>query len=95
MSVMHILGSLLIGLVIGKLFATLTIRDVWGGRYSFMAVGIIGSILGDVLFRILFEYDLVSKFFQKQVAIMIEMGGGAFVACYILSLFGRKRFIAC
>ena len=93
MSVMHILGAIFIGIVVGRLFATFTLRKIKGGKYTFMVVGIIGALLGDIVFRILYEHDLVSKFFLEQITIVFEMIGGALVACYILNVFGKKQMI--
>ena len=93
MSIMHILGSIFIGVVIGKLFATFTLRKVKGGQYTFMGVGILGSILSDLAFKVLYEHNLVSNFFYKETTIIFEMVVGAVIACYILNLFGKKEII--
>jgi len=93
MSVMHILGGILIGLAVGKLFSTFTLRKVKGGKYTYMLVGIIGSFLCDLAFKFLFEHDLVTSFFYKQTTIIFEMIAGASIACYILNLFGKKETI--
>ena len=69
MSVMHILGAIFIGIVVGRLFSTFTLRKIKGGKYAFMCVGIIGAVVGDVIFRILYEHDLVSKFFLEHITI--------------------------
>ena len=92
-SFMHILGGVVIGLVVGKLFATFSLRKVEGGKYTFMAVGIIGSLLGDALFLVLYEYEIVSEFFYKQTTIIFEMIAGASVACYILHSIGKREQI--
>jgi len=92
-SIMHILGGIVIGLVVGKLFATFTLRKVKGGKYTFMGVGIIGSLLSDLTFKFLVKHDLVSKFFYRQTTIIFEMIAGAAVACYVLHLFGKKEHI--
>jgi len=92
-SIPHILGGIVIGLVVGKFFATFTLRKVKGGKYTFMGVGIIGSLLSDLTFKFLVRHDLVSKFFYRQTSIIFEMIAGAAVACYVLHLFGKKEHI--
>lgn len=94
MSPMHILGAIVVGVVIGKLFATFTLRKVRGGKYTFMAFGAAGSLIGDLLFRVLYEHELVSSFFYARTTIIFEMIAGAGVACYLLNLFGKKEVIS-
>lgn len=93
MSVMHILGSLLIGLVVGRGFSLFTLRKLKGGKYTFMAVGMVGSIGTDVAFKVLYEQDLVSSFFYTETSIIVEMVIGAFAACYLVNLLGRREEI--
>lgn len=92
-SVMHIIGGILIGIIVGRAFAMFTLRKIRGGKYTFMVVGVIGSILCDLVFKFLFENDLVSGFFYKQTTIMVEMVVGAAIACYVLNRFGKKERI--
>jgi uncharacterized membrane protein YeaQ/YmgE (transglycosylase-associated protein family) len=91
---MHILGGVIIGLIVGRLFATFTLRKVRGGRYSFMGVGVIGSLASDLAFKYLYEQGWVSNFFYRETTIIFEMLAGAAVVCYLLNLFGEKEIIS-
>ena len=73
MSFMHIMGGILIGLLVGKLFSIFSLRKVKGGKYSFMAVGAIGSLLSDLVFKFLYEHGLVSNFFYRETTIVMEI----------------------
>jgi len=90
---MHIMGGVIIGLIIGKLFATFTLRKVKGGKYTFMGAGVFGSLASDLTFKFLFDQELVSNFFYRQTTIIFEMIVGASVACYILHRLGKKEKI--
>ena len=93
MSVMHILGGVFIGLITGRIFAMFTLRRVKGGKLTFMAVGVVGSIGADLFFKILYENDLVSNFFYAETSIIVEMVIGAVIACYLVNLLGKKEEI--
>ena len=93
MSIMHILGGMFIGVLVGKIFSTFTLRKVKGGKYTFMIVGIAGSLIADLLFRILHGKGLISSFYYQEVVIIVEMIVGAIVACYLTNLLGKKESI--
>jgi uncharacterized membrane protein YeaQ/YmgE (transglycosylase-associated protein family) len=93
MSFMHILGGILVGIVVGRIFATFTLRKIKWKKFLFMAVGILGSLVCDIIFKTLYEHDLVSNFFYRETTIIIEMIAGASIACYLLNLFGKKEKI--
>lgn len=93
MSVMHILGGLFIGIVVGRIFSMFTLRKLKGGKLTFMLVGVIGSIGADLVFRTLYYNDLVSNFFYAETTIIVEMIFGAVIACYLVNLLGRKEKI--
>ena len=93
MSVMHILGGMFIGVIVGKIFSAFTLRKVKGGKYTFMGVGIAGSLIGDLIFRILHSKGLVSSFYYQEFVIIFEMIGGAIGACYLVNLLGKKESI--
>ena len=93
MSVMHILGGIFIGVLVGKIFSAFTLRKLKGGKYSFMGAGIVGSFGADLIFRFLHDHHLVSSFFYIKFVIIFEMIGGAIVACYLVNLLGKKESI--
>ncbi len=93
MSVMHILGGVLIGLITGRVFSLFSLRKVKGGKLTFMAVGVVGSVGADLVFKVLYEKGLVSNFFWAETTIIIEMVAGAVTACYLLNLLGKKEEI--
>jgi len=93
MSVMHILGGVFVGLVVGRLFSMFTLRRLKGGKITFMVVGVVGSLGADVFFKILYENDLVSNFFYRETTIIVEMICGAILACYLVNLLGRREKI--
>jgi uncharacterized membrane protein YeaQ/YmgE (transglycosylase-associated protein family) len=90
---MHILGGLLIGLVVGRGFSLFTLRKLKGGKYTFMVVGMVGSIGTDLIFKTLYERNLVSSFFYTETSIIVEMVVGALAACYLVNLLGRQEQI--
>jgi len=92
-SFMHVLGGIVIGLIVGRLFSIFTLRKVKGGKYTFMVAGVFGSLGGDAFFRILHVLGFVSNFYYKEVTIIFEMIGGACIASYLLSLLGKKEVI--
>ena len=94
MSFMHILGGIVIGALIGRVFSIFTLRKVKGGKYTFSAVGVAGSLICDLCFKFLYGHGFVSSFYYKEVTIIFEMIGGALVACYILNYFGKKQAIS-
>ena len=91
MSVMHILSGIFIGLVVGRVFGTFTLRKIKGGRYTFMGAGIAGAFIADLTFKFLLSKHLVSGFWYKESVIVFEMIGGAIVACYLVNLLGKKE----
>jgi len=93
MSIMHIAGGIIIGIVIGRLFSIFTLREIKGGKYTYMLVGIIGSIVSDLIFRFLWSNDLVSSFFYKQYVIIFEMIIGSFALCYLVSKLGTRKSV--
>ena len=93
MSVMHILGGIFIGLLVGKVFSAFTLRKIKGGKYTFMGVGIVGAFIADLSFRFLHSRALVSSFYYQETSIIFEMIIGAIGACYLVNLFGKKESI--
>jgi uncharacterized membrane protein YeaQ/YmgE (transglycosylase-associated protein family) len=93
MSFMHILGIILIGSILGRIFAVFTLRKIKGGKYTFMVTGIAGALLFDLLFKTLYERKIISSFFYQEATIIFELIAGALIACYILNLFGKKEKI--
>ena len=93
MSIMHILGGIFIGMLVGKVFAAFTLRKVRGGKYTFMGAGTAGSFAADLTFRFLHSKALVSSFYYQELVIIFEMIAGAIVACYLFNLFGKKESI--
>jgi uncharacterized membrane protein YeaQ/YmgE (transglycosylase-associated protein family) len=93
MSVMHILGGVFVGLLTGRIFGMFTLRKVKGGKLTFMAVGVAGSLGADLLFKILYDHDLVSNFFYAETTIIVEMVIGAVIACYAVNLLGKNEEI--
>lgn len=93
MSIMHILAGAFIGLLIGRIFGAFTLRKVKGGKYAFMGAGVAGSFIADLTFKYLLIKRFVSGFWYKEEIIVLEMIGGAILACYLLSLLGRKESI--
>ena len=93
MSVMHILGGIIVGLVMGRVFSMFTLRKVKGGKITFMITGVAGSLGCDLLFKTLYENQLVSNFYYGETAIIVEMVVGALAACYLVNLLGRKEEI--
>ena len=93
MSVMHILSGIFIGMLVGKIFSAFTLRKVKGGKYTFMSVGIAGSLIGDLIFNFLHSKGIVSSFYYQEFIILFEMIGGAIGACYLVNLLGRKESI--
>ena len=91
MSVMHILGGIFIGLVMGRLFSMFTLRKIKGGKITFMLTGVLGAFLSDFFFRVLFKNNLINAFFYKEFSIIAEMVVGALVVCYLMNLFGKKE----
>jgi uncharacterized membrane protein YeaQ/YmgE (transglycosylase-associated protein family) len=87
---MHLLGGIVIGLTVGRLFSLFTLRKLKGGKVTFMGIGVIGAMLGDLCFRMLHRYDLVSGFFYQEVTIIFEMILGAGIACYLVNFLGKK-----
>ena len=92
MSIMHILGGIFIGALVGRIFSAFTLRKVKGGKYTFMLVGIAGAFIADFTFMYL-NNRLVSSFFYQRSTIIFEMIGGAIVACYLVNLLGKKESI--
>jgi uncharacterized membrane protein YeaQ/YmgE (transglycosylase-associated protein family) len=93
MSVMHILGGVFIGMLVGKIFSVFTLRKLKGGKYSFMAAGVAGSFIGDLTFWFLHNRDLVSSFYYQESVIIFEMICGAIIACYLVNHLGKKESI--
>ena len=77
-----------------QVFSLFTLRKVKGGKFTFMAVGVIGSIGTDLLFKALYEHRLVSSFYYSETSIIVEMVVGAMAACYIVNRLGKKEEIA-
>jgi len=90
---MHILGGIFIGVLVGKIFSAFSLRKVKGGKYTFLIVGIAGSLITDLIFRVLHGKGLISSFYYQEVVIIFEMIGGAIVACYLINLLGKKESI--
>ncbi|MBW2017082.1 MAG: hypothetical protein JRF57_12775 [Deltaproteobacteria bacterium] len=76
-----------------RFLSAFTLRKLKGGKYTFMAVGIAGDFLCDLLFRLLHEHHLVSSFWYQEQVIIFEMIGGAIAACYLANLLGKKESI--
>ena len=93
MSFMHILGGILVGMLVGRIFSAFTLREVKGGKYTFMGVGVAGSLIADLTFRFLHSKHLVSDFYYDEFVIIFEMIGGAIVACYLVNRLGKKESI--
>ena len=93
MSIMHFLGGIFVGLLVGKVFSTFTLRKIKGGKYTFMAAGVVGSLLVDLFFQFLHSRALVSDFYYGEFVIILEMIVGAFCACYLVNLLGKKEAI--
>ncbi len=93
MSVMHIAGGIIIGLLVGRIFSLFSLRIVKGGKYTFMLGGVFGSLAADLTFYMLYNYEYVSSFFYKQAVIVFEMFFGALLVCYLINKFGSKRDI--
>ena len=93
MSVMHILGGIVIGVLVGKIFSAFSLRKVKGGKYSFMAAGVAGALIADLIFRFLHSNNLISSFYYQEFVIIFEMIGGAIGACYLANLLGKKESI--
>mgnify|MGYP006283281193 FL=1 len=93
MSFMHILGGVVIGLVVGRVFSLFSLKRICAKKYLFMLAGGIGSLSCDLLVKFLYENEYVSEFFYRQTTIVFEMIFGAAVACYILNLLGKREEI--
>ena len=93
MSIMHILGGIVVGLIVGKVFSVFTLRKLKGGKYTFMAVGVAGSFLMDLFFWFLHSKNLISSFYYQEFVIIFEMIVGAIGACYLVNLLGKKESI--
>jgi len=93
MGVMHILGGIVIGLLVGKVFSAFTLRKLKGGKYAFMGAGIAGAFIADLIFRFLHSRGLVSSFFYQESVVIFEMLGGAIALCYVINLFGKRESI--
>jgi hypothetical protein len=53
----------------------------------------VGSIGTDLIFKTLYERNLVSSFFYTETSIIVEMVVGALAACYLVNLLGRQEQI--
>lgn len=93
MGVMHILGGIFIGILIGKIFSAFTLRRLKGGKYSFMGAGVAGAFIGDLIFRFLHSRQWVSSFWYQEHIIIFEMIGGAIALCYLINMLGKKESI--
>ncbi len=93
MSIMHFLGGIFVGLLVGKVFSAFTLRELKGGKYTFMAAGVVGSLLVDLFFRFLHSRAIVSDFYYGEFVIIFEMIVGALCACYLVNLLGKKESI--
>lgn len=93
MSIMHILGGIFVGLLVGKVFSAFTLRKLKGGKYIFMGTGVVGSLGADLIFWFLHSRRLVSSFYYGEFVIILEMIVGAICACYLVNLLGKKESI--
>lgn len=93
MSIMHIAGGVVIGMLVGRLFSMFSLRTVKGGKYTYMLAGVVGSIAADLVFKLLYNRGYVSAFFYDQHIIVFEMIFGAMVGSYLLSRLGSKKDI--
>ena len=93
MSVMHIVGNIFIGLLVGKVFSAFTLRKVKGGKFTFMGAGIAGAFAADLAFSFFHGKGLISSFYYQEFVIIFEMLCGAVGACYLANLTGRKESI--
>jgi uncharacterized membrane protein YeaQ/YmgE (transglycosylase-associated protein family) len=93
MSIMHIAGGILIGFLVGRVFSMFSLKQIKGKKYVFSAAGIVGSLSCDLMFKYLYENELVSEFFYRQTTIIFEMVVGALAICYIVNKFGKEEKI--
>lgn len=93
MSIMHIAGGVLIGILIGRIFSMFSLKQIRGKKIVFAAAGIFGSLSFDLAFKYFYENEYVSEFFYRQTTIIVEMMVGALVVCYIVNKFGKDEKI--
>lgn len=91
MSVMHMIAGIVIGVIIGRVYGAFSLKKIFGGKYTFMGAGFIGSFGADLTFKYLLSKRLVTGFWYKEEIIVIEMIVGAVLACYLVSFLDRKK----
>lgn len=85
MSPVHILVTILIGVLVGCAADILTLQRVPGGVKGFMVVGIIGAFMVNLLFRFLVSFHILPAFMYMRPTIVLEDIIGAILGVYLFN----------
>lgn len=85
MSPVHILVTILIGVLVGCVADVLTLQRVPGGAKGFMVVGIIGAFAVNFLFRFLVSFQISPAFMYTRPIIVLGDILGAILGVYLFN----------
>ena len=85
MSPLHILVTVLIGVLIGCVADILTLQKAPGGVKGFMLVGVIGAFVANLLFRFLAAVHILPALMYIRPTIVLEDIIGAILGVYIFN----------